>query len=174
MAKTFQDALGIVLREERGYVCDPQDNGGMTNLGVTAANWKAWTGKPVTEPIMRALTPAMVAPFYQDLYWRKVGGDQLPIALALVAFSFGVNEGPKTAIKLLQGVVGAPKDGLIGQGTLRAVQAYIASIGLSKLITKYCDAQCGHYRELDGFLRFGRGWLNRVADVEGIAVSWVG
>ena len=174
MAKTFQDALTVVMCEERGWSNDPKDPGKMTNLGVTARAWQAWTGKPATEPIMRALTRAVVTPFYHDLYWSKVSGDQMPIALALVAFDFGVNEGPKTAITLLQGVVGASKDGLVGQGTLRAVQAYITSVGLAKLIAKYCDAQRNHYRELPGFLRFGQGWLNRVADVEKEAAGWVG
>ena len=173
MAKTFQDALGIVLREERGFVCDPHDSGGMTCLGVTAANWRAWTGKPATEAIMRALTPAMVSPFYQDLYWRKVGGDTLPIALALVLFDFGVNAGPARAVKMMQGICGASKDGAMGPATQGAVQAYGISIGWAKLIAKFCDARRDYYRELDGFLHFGKGWLARVDRVEKDALSWV-
>ena len=174
MTKTFQDALTIVMREEGGYSNDPRDPGGITNLGVTARAWQAWTGKPATEPVMRALTRPDVMPFYHDLYWAKVAGDQMPVALALVAFDFGVNEGPKTAIKLLQAVIGAPKDGLPGQGTVRALQAYIASVGLEKLIVKFCDVQRNHYRELPGFLHDGQGWLNRVADVQKEALTWIG
>ena len=174
MVRTFTDALDVVLREEGGFSNDPQDSGGMTNLGVTARNWAAYTGRPATEAIMRGLRRVDVQPFYKAWYWDKVSGDQLPIALGLVAFDFAVNEGTATAVKLLQGVCGAPRDGKIGPNTLRALQAYITGIGLPKLITRYCDAQRDHYRELPNFLRFGQGWLNRVADVQGVALSWVG
>lgn len=173
MQHTFTDALDIVLREEGGFGDDPQDPGGMTNLGVTARSWAAWTGRPATEVVMRGLRRVDVQPFYKAEFWDKVCCDQLPIALALVAFDFAVNEGPGTAIRLLQGVCGASKDGTIGPATLRALQAYITTIGLAKLITRYCDAQRNHYRELPRFIHDGQGWLNRVADVEKEALAWL-
>ena len=173
MPYTFTNALDVVLNEEGGFSNDPKDPGGMTNLGVTARNWAAYTGKPATEAIMRALRRVDVQPFYKTEYWDKVAGDQLPIALALAAFDFGVNEGPKTAVGILQAAIGVAADGQIGPNTLRALQASITSVGLAGLITRYCDGQRNHYRELDGFLRFGKGWLNRVADVQKEALSWI-
>lgn len=175
MIRTFNEALDVVLNEERGYVNDPKDPGGMTNLGVTATAWAAYTGRPATERVMRGLRRVDVQPFYKSQYWDAVRGDDLPIALALVLFDFGVNEGCRTAVKLLQGVVGAPaKDGKIGPATLNAINLYASRIGLAKLIDRLCEAQRNHYRELPGFLHDGHGWLNRVADVERIALSWIG
>ena len=173
MPYTFTNALDVVLREEGGFSNDTQDPGGMTNLGVTAHMWAAYTRRPATEAVMRGLRRVDVQPFYKTEFWDRVAGDKLPIALALVAFDFAVNEGAHTAIALLQGVVGAPKDGAIGPNTLRALQAYITGVGLAKLIGKYCEAQCEHYRTLPGFDHDGHGWLNRVADVERIALSWI-
>jgi lysozyme family protein len=174
MTKTFTDALAIVLREEGGWADDPQDPGGMTNLGVTARTWQQWTGKAPTEATMRALTPAQVGPLYRAWYWDKVTGDQLPVGLALGLLDFAVNAGPPRAVKLLQGVCGASVDGGIGPGTQRALQAYITGIGLAKLIVRFCDARREYYRARPTFDHFGKGWLARVDRVEKEALSWVG
>ena len=173
MIRTFTNVLDVVLREEGGFACDPKDPGGMTNLGVTAAQWRKWTQAPATEAVMRSLRRVDVQPFYKATFWDAMACDKLPIALALVLFDFGVNEGPATAVKLLQGVAGASKDGQIGPATLRALQAYITTIGLPKLITRLCDAQADHYRALPTFPRFGKGWLGRVADVQKEALAWI-
>jgi lysozyme family protein len=174
MTHTFTDALALVLKEEGGFVHDPNDYGGMTNLGVTAHTWEAWTSKPATEAIMRALTPDIVAPMYRHNFWDAVCGEQLGAPAALLMFDFGVNAGPARAAKLLQGIVGGARDGLIGPVTLRAVQAYVASVGMAKLIANYAEARRDYYRGLDRFIRFGGGWLARVARMEKAALSWVG
>ena len=174
MTHTFSDALALVLQAEGGFVNNPRDPGGMTNLGVTVRAWQAWTGKPATEQIMRALTPAMVTPFYQDLYWNKVAGDLLPIALALTVFDCGVNAGPGEAVRMLQGIVGAPADGKCGKTTTRAIETYASKIGLAKLINRYCDARRDFYGQRIAFPVFGEGWLSRVDRIESEALSWAG
>ena len=174
MTHTFADALDLVLREEGGFVDDPRDPGGMTNLGVTARTWSQWSGRAATAQTMRALTPARVAPLYKAWFWDKVEGDALPCALALALFDFAVNAGPGTAIKTLQGVAGAPLDGQFGPATQRALQAYVSSIGLAKLTGRYCEARRDHYRALPTFAAFGKGWLARVARIEREALSWAG
>lgn len=174
MTHTFTDALDFVLQQEGSFVNDPHDPGGMTNLGVTARVWQQWTQRPATEQVMRALRQVDVQPLYKADYWGKIAGDKLPIALALCVFDFAVNAGPSRAVKTLQGICGATKDGVPGDGTMRAVQAYITGIGLAKLIERFCDARRDYYRELDGFLRFGKGWLARVDRVEKEALGWIG
>lgn len=170
----FQDALSVMLREEGGYSNNPEDPGGMTNLGVTARAWAQWIVRPVTEQVMRGLRQVDVGPFYKARYWDKAGCGSMPQALALVVFDFAVNAGPATAVKVLQSIVGAPKDGQFGPATRRAMQAYVTSIGLGKLITRYGEARRDYYREADGFLRFGKGWVARVDRIEKEALSWVG
>lgn len=171
---TFSDALGAVLKEEGGFVDDSRDPGGATNLGVTARTWHSWSSKPASPDIVRALTPVKVAPMYKAWFWDKVGGDKMPVALALAVFDFAVNVGPASALKTLQGIVGAQKDGQHGPASQRAVQAYIGGIGLGKLIVRLCDARREHYRDLPTFPVFGKGWLARVDRIQAKALSWVG
>jgi lysozyme family protein len=98
VTRTFADVLAFVLAREGGFVNDPRDPGGMTNLGVTARQWQAWTGHGVNEAVMRSLTPAAVGNFYRSGYWHAIAGEQLPIALALAVFDFAVNAGPSRAV----------------------------------------------------------------------------
>jgi lysozyme family protein len=174
MTHGFTDALGFVLHEEGGYSNNPQDKGGMTNLGVTWRTWQAWSGRPATEQIMRSLRIIDVAPLYRTQYWCKIAGDNLGGALGLAVFDFAVNAGVPRAAKMLQSIVGAKADGAIGPGTLRAVQAYVTSIGLAKLIARFCDARRDYYRFCDDFPTFEKGWIERVDRVEMEALAWVG
>ena len=162
----FSDALAVILREEGGFSNDIHDPGGVTNLGVTAKTWADFTGKPATEAIMRGLTQVAVAPLYRSRYWDKVAGDELGDALGLAVFDFAVNDGPARAVKLLQGIVGADRDGLPGPGTLQAVRAYMMRKGIDTLIEAYCDARRDYYRALPTFWHFGKGWNARVGRVE--------
>ena len=171
---TFTDALTVVLKEEGGFVDDGRDPGGATNLGVTARTWHSWTGKPASREAMRALTQTKVAPLYKAWFWDKVGGDRLPVALALAKFDFAVNAGPGVAMATLQGIVGAPRDGRAGAATMRAIQTYSAAIGLAKLITRLCDARADFFRDLPTFSVFGKGWLARVNRIRVEALSWIG
>jgi lysozyme family protein len=162
----FDTCYASILKSEGGYVNNPKDPGGMTNLGVTKRAWEAWVGHPVAEGDMRGLTGEKVAPFYRAMYWNPVHGDALPPALALCAFHVSVNAGPKRAAKLLQMIVGAAPDGAIGPGTLAAVTLWICAHSAQAAVTAYQDALRAFYRGLPTFITFGKGWLNRAADVE--------
>ena len=171
---TFADALRVVLKEEGGFVDDSRDPGGATNLGITARTWHSWSAQPASRDTMRALTPTKVAPLYKAWFWDKVDCDNLPVALALALFDFSVNAGPARAMTALQGIVGARRNGQPGPATLRAIQAYVAGIGLGKLITRLCDARAELLRDLPTFAVFGKGWLARVTRIQTEALSWVG
>ncbi len=160
----FSEALAVVLKHEGGYANHPRDPGGETMLGVTRRTWEEWTGKRGGD--MRALTVAKVAPLYRARYWNPVRGDDLPPALALAVFDFGVNAGPARAIKLLQGIVNASRDGVMGPATLKAVQALAGAHGLTEVVRRYMNARRDYYRALQTFDTFGRGWLRRCDAVE--------
>jgi lysozyme family protein len=151
-----------MLKSEGGFVNHPSDPGGMTNLGVTKATWENWVGRESDEAEMRGLTPEKVEPLYKKKYWDAVRADDLPVGLDYLMFDFGVNAGPGRAIKLLQTAVGVTPDGGFGSMTLAAVQA----IDPVELIEKFSQAKEDFYRSLGTFATFGKGWLNRVADVK--------
>jgi lysozyme family protein len=151
-----------MLKSEGGFVNHPSDPGGMTNLGVTKATWENWIDHASDEAEMRALTPEQVEPLYKQRYWDAVRGDDLPVGLDYLMFDFGVNAGPGRAIRVLQSAVGVNPDGGFGPMTFAAVQA----INPVELIEKFSQAKEDFYRSLAQFPTFGKGWLNRVADVK--------
>lgn len=82
---TFQTALTQVLKSEGGYVNDPTDPGGETNLGISK---RAYPDLDIA-----ALTPETVAPIYKRDYWDRIAGDSLPSPLNYIAFDCAVNQG---------------------------------------------------------------------------------
>ncbi len=140
----------------------PSDPGGMTNLGVTKATWENWVGRESDEAEMRGLTPEKVEPLYKKKYWDAVRGDELPPGISYLCFDFAVNAGAGRSIKTLQTAVGVTPDGGFGPMTMAAVQA----VDPIELIERFSQAKEDFYRSLNTFATFGKGWLNRVADVK--------
>ena len=164
MKDNFQACLKALLApgREGGFVNNPKDPGGMTNLGVTKVTWEMWTGHPVSEKEMRNLTPELVAPMYKRKYWDKVSGDLLPSGLDHAVFDFAVNSGPGRAAKVLQRILDVKQDGDIGLNTLEKVM----SIDSSKLIADYNAARLAFLQALPTWADFGNGWGTRVATVK--------
>ena len=46
MPDRFDACLAFTLREEGGYVDDPADPGGATNMGITLATYRQWSDDP--------------------------------------------------------------------------------------------------------------------------------
>lgn len=160
----FEQALKVILRHEGGYSANPNDPGGITNLGVTKTTWEGWTGKPATAADMRALTVEQVAPLYRKRYWDAMRCDDYPPAVALCVFDFGVNAGIKRGVRYLQMVVGTAQDGAPGPNTTAAVNAFVAQHGAQELVRQYQERREAYYKALPTFQHFGKGWLRRVAE----------
>jgi lysozyme family protein len=158
MSDSFKECLDLVLKSEGGYVNNPADPGGMTNLGVTKRVWEEFTGHEADEKEMRSLTPEKVAPLYEQRFWRPCYGEVLPRGLDFVVFSMGVNAGPGRAIKLLQSSIGCVPDGVIGPKT----RGLICDSNTATLIAKFSETRREYYRSLKTFPIFGKGWLARV------------
>jgi lysozyme family protein len=163
MISNWQKSFELMLKSEGGYVNNPADPGGMTNLGVTKATWENWVGRESDEAEMRGLTPEKVEPLYKKKYWDAVRGDEIENGgVAYLLFDFAVNAGVGRSIKTLQTAVGVTPDGGFGPMTMAAVQA----TDPVDLIERFSQAKEDFYRSLTTFTTFGKGWLNRVADVK--------
>jgi lysozyme family protein len=162
MNSNWQKSFELMLKSEGGFVNHPSDPGGMTNLGVTKATWENWVGRESDEAEMRGLTPEKVEPLYKKKYWDAVRGDELPPGISYLCFDFAVNAGAGRSIKTLQTAVGVTPDGGFGPMTMAAVQA----VDPNELIERFSQAKEDFYRSLTIFATFGKGWLNRVADVK--------
>lgn len=165
MKANFDKCLAEVLKREGGFVNDPRDAGGMTNLGVTKAVYEAWVGYKVSEKIMRSLTPSHVKALYKQRYWDAAKCDLIPSGLDMCIFDFAVNAGVSRAIKTLQGVLGIMQDGIIGPNTIAVMDRFTKAHSASELVDIYQNDRISFYKGLDKFNVFGKGWINRVEAV---------
>lgn len=174
MAKgNFNACLAEILKHEGGFINHSRDPGGMTNLGVTKQTYEEWVGHPVSEQIMRKLTPQLVSPLYKIKFWDTMKCENLPKGLDLCVFDFGVNAGVRRSVRMLQRLLRVEDDGIIGPATLAAVEARKAVIGSHALIAFFQAERRVYYRSLPHFHTFGRGWLRRVDAVEKTAKAMV-
>jgi lysozyme family protein len=169
MKENWDKAFAEVIKSEGGYVNDPHDHGGETNLGVTKKAWGEYLGRPIADGEMKALTVDVVKPFYKKMYWDKVHGDELPGGLDYAVFDFAVNAGPGRAAKFLQRAVGVADDGAIGPGTMRAVGAADPKHALDQFTSAKEHFYKGLVDKNPDQQKFFKGWMNRVSHVHGVA-----
>ena len=171
MKANFDASFARIIKSEGGYVNDPADRGGETNLGVTIGAWGAYLNRAVQPGEMKALTQEAVKPFYKSMYWDKVKGDDLPVGVDYALFDFAVNAGVSRAAKLLQRAVGAVDDGVIGSGTL----GLVAKADHAKLLDNFSEQKQRFYSGLattnPSQQKFLKGWLARVDHVQDAAES---
>ena len=167
MNKNWEAAFQWLMKEEGGFVNDPRDKGGATNMGVTQAAWEEYIGHSVTESSMKALTMGMVKPFYQSRYWARIKGDGLPSGVDYCVFDMAVNSGPAQAARFIQRVCAVTADGIIGQKTLDAIH----SDDPAELINAFCNDRLEWLKTLSGFKTFGRGWASRIERVRKRALT---
>lgn len=169
MKQNWRASFQQVIESEGGYVNDPHDHGGETNLGVTRAAWGEYMGRPIHDGEMRCLTVEAVEPFYKDRYWKVCRCDELPAGVDYLVFDFAVNAGPSRAIKFLQRSVGAVEDGVIGPKTMAAV----ANADAAKTTALFSQAKEAFYQGIvlrePSQRKFIKGWLSRVDTAQSFA-----
>jgi lysozyme family protein len=172
---TFDQILADVLRNEGGYVNDPNDAGGETMFGITKAVARAsgYTGPMKDLPKARALEiyrgKYIVAPGF-----GLVGNVSMPIAAELV--DTGVNMGPTVAGRFLQRALNGLGDGSlvvdgnVGPATIAALKAFLTKRGAEgerRLLALLNAEQGVRYLELAEARAQNRtflyGWLGRIA-----------
>lgn len=173
MADKFEPCLAFTLREEGGYVDDPADPGGATNMGITLATYREWSDNPdLGAAQVQDLTLRIARAIYRSSYWNPLRADALPAGVDLSVFDMGVNAGNWRSAKLLQraiGFVGDDVDGCIGPETLSAA----AKCDPRALIDDLADRQADFYRSLADFDTFGAGWLNRTEARRAAALAMI-
>lgn len=166
-ASNFDRALALVLRNEGGFVDDPRDPGGATNMGITRATLARARGRSLAVEDVRRLTRPEAAAIYRRSYWDPIRGDDLPAGLDLAAFDLAVNSGPARAGRLLQRVLGCAEDGVVGPATLAAA----AGCDIGAAVAALSRERLAFLRRLATWPVFGRGWSRRVSAVERTALA---
>jgi hypothetical protein len=153
LSASFEEAYAFVRRWEGGYVHDPDDPGGATNMGITQGTYDAWRREKGLPPQdVRALTPEEARAIYLERYWASSGAATIPSpALAMIHFDTAVNMGTGRAREFLR----RAQEG--GHSSPR------------ELAEAYLDLRLNHYLELahrfPSQRKFLGGWLNRLRDL---------
>lgn len=177
MEDTLDIALRHTLKVEGGFVDHPADPGGATKYGITQKTLSDWTGERVTKDDVRNLKWETAKEIYREKYWKKVRGDELPPALAILTMDVAVNSGVRAAVKNLQRAANElggnlVEDGLIGPNTLRAVGNLTGTqTALESFIDEYVVKRGIFYSMLDTFGVFGLGWARRLVSTARLAYS---
>lgn len=141
MDKFLDDFITELLNKEGGYVDHPDDKGGPTNHGITQRVMEDFGFKGS----VKDLSESNARYIYAQTYWFKPRISDLATvspAVAREVFDTGVNCGTGTGIKFLQRCLNAfnqrgrlypdlVADGLIGNKTVQALEAYIAYRGVT-------------------------------------------
>ena len=116
--KKFDEIIEKVLEHEGGYVNDPTDLGGETKYGITKRFYP--------DIDIKNLTKEQAKEIYKRDYWDKNRVESLPENLRYIFFDMCINQGRRTAVRVLQRAVNSKGgnlvvDGGFGPATLKAI-----------------------------------------------------
>jgi lysozyme family protein len=143
---------------------DPADPGGRTKYGISErGNPDLWKDGPPTYAKARAR--------YIERYVMPFNGIK-DHSLLVQLVDWGVTSGPKAVVQILQQLVGAKVDGVLGPKTVEKVENYPGGMlwgyqvpGPLRLNLAINQARAIHYASITKArptsLRFILGWLNR-------------
>lgn len=160
---SFEQALTFTLREEGGYVDDPDDHGGATNHGVTQKTYDGYRkARKLTPCDVRDIGDREVADLYQQLFWLPAHCDELAAPLGICHLDWAVNHGVPGAIRTLQGALTLPVDGVFGPATRAAADAMVPMDAVSHYLELRCAWYLAYSQANPRQAKFLPGWLGRV------------
>ena len=147
---------------EGGFVDDPLDKGGATNMGVTIGTFRQFYGQHSTVSDLKSITDEQWNYIFKTGYWDRWRADEIlnqSVADILVDWVWGSGV---HGIKIPQRLLGVADDGIVGSVTLGALNNAVASelfyeIRGARRLFIYDIVKATPTNE-----RFRRGWLNRL------------
>jgi len=166
---TNDEIIDMVLKYEGGFTNNPQDHGGPTNFGITAADLGAWLGKngPATADEVRTMSKDTARAIYAKKYIADPGFSRIVNdALRLVVVDSGVLFGVPRATQWLQQELGVTIDGHLGDETAAALATYSAPDKLARRVLGLRFAAiAGIVKKDPTQLEFLGGWINRAVSL---------
>jgi len=156
----FQESIKVILKHEGGYVNDPVDPGGETNMGISK--------RAYPDLDIKGLTKEKAEEIYYKDYWLKSKAPQVPDELRLIYFDMVVNMGKSRAVKILQTAVNAKGvktdiDGGIGPQTIsNSLKSGLEPARLRSYRVKYYADLVNRRTSLE---RYWYGWYRRATQV---------
>jgi lysozyme family protein len=166
---TDDDIINLILKYEGGYTNNPNDHGGPTNFGITAADYGRWLRQTTaaTPDQVRTMDVVTARQIYTQWYIKAPGFDQVAdMNLRLVLADSGVLFGVKRSTIWLQSEVGAAADGTLGADTLRALAGYSAPNLLARRVLGRRFAAIADIVKSNATqVTFLRGWISRAVSL---------
>lgn len=153
-----------------------------TNYGVTPGAYAAFRGmrvEDVTVEDMKNLDLAVATEIGVRNYFVAPGFDRLPWGPVVEAVAdFGWGSGPQTAIRVLQRIVGAVPDGVLGAKTVAAFLDWFAKVPVDQAVNIFADARVAFYRAIPPTVsnkgKFTPGWVARANYFRPTNAAWWG
>ena len=156
MKENFDLCWGFTSQMEGPMSNESGDPGGLTVWGVAQTFWPAQRLEAVTgQKDLEKLTREQAGLCFKKEAWDQVRADELPWPADLAVSDSAFNNGDGAAIRNLQGIVGAKRDGVYGPKTTESVWRWLrehddAGFELAKQFTE----------------RRMMNYINRVRDIE--------
>jgi len=171
----INEYIPLLFKWEGGYVNDSADSGGPTNKGVTLKTWQAYgydkTGDGIIDEadLKRIRQEEIVEYILRPHYWNRWRADEIQSqAIANILVDWVWCSG-KYGITFPQGILGVPRDGIVGEKTLATVNNFPDQEALFEKIKQvrraYLNMIC---IDRPANKRFLKGWLNRLNDFKWI------
>ena len=175
MAK-LEDLLPFIEKWEGGYVNDPLDLGGATNMGVTIGTWKMvgydkdGDGDIDVDDLKQITREDMKECVLRPHYWNRCRADEIKSqAIANIMVDWVWASGV-TGIKQVQTLLGVKVDGIVGEKTLNAINS-AQQRDLFLLIKEARVAYVEHIcMKRPANMRFRKGWLRRIEELKWLPV----
>lgn len=190
LGSNIEELAPIVAKWEGGYVNDPIDRGGSTNMGVTIGTWKIYgydkngDGK-IDEKDIKMLSK-MDFKYILQKYWDKWKADQIiNQSVANILVDWYWMSGKWGIIIPQRDVLKVAADGIVGPKTIAAVNAQDPE----KLFNAIKSARIKFYNDIvaksikdyekkigrkstqgeqlkNTQMKYFRGWINRLNDIK--------
>jgi lysozyme family protein len=112
-----------ILQFEGGFVDDPDDHGGATNMGVTFGTFQTVFGNDKTVGDLQNMSIADFTTVLKKYFWDRWLGDQInnqSVAEILVDWAWASGH---WGITIPQRILGVTADGIVGTKTITALNA---------------------------------------------------
>lgn len=158
----------FILRWEGGFVNDPVDKGGATNMGVTIGTWRSvgydkdGDGDIDVDDLHLLDKEDVIERVLRPHYWNRWRADEIlnqSVANILVDWVWASGT---HGIKRPQRILGVTADGIVGPKTLAAVNSMDPMelhFRIKNDRIKFIDEICQRDPSQE---RFRKGWLNRI------------
>ncbi len=170
MKETYGRAMKEVYLDEGTYSNDAGDPGGPTNYGITIFDARHYWKHDATAEDVKHMPKSIAEDIYAKHYAIPLHYNDLPSGVDYAVLDYGINSGISRSARVLQRIVGAKQDGVIGEETIKDAN----QMDPIKLINAIYDERLRFLRSLKTYHIFRRGWEDRCKRGRALALSMAG